>query len=158
MSKDKLYLDTSVPSAYFGERSRVRMQITQAFWLRALLEYDVAVSDVTQYEILKTKDPKRRTDMFELVQSLTQFAVTPRTEVLRLNYLAGNLVPRRKLEDPQHIAVAVENGFDYLVSWNFEHMVNAKTQKLLPVLNAKNGYFKQLVIVTPEAFPEMRQS
>ncbi len=30
MSKDKLYLDTSVPSAYFDERNQSRMQITQA--------------------------------------------------------------------------------------------------------------------------------
>jgi hypothetical protein len=50
---------------------------------------------------------------------------------LSLEYLTANLVPARKSEDAQHLAIAVENGFDFLVSWNFEHMVNAKTQKRL---------------------------
>ncbi len=157
MNKDRLYLDTSVPSAYFDERNPTRQQITQSFWKRALEEYEVAVSSVTVGEILKTPDEARRQQMLELIEPLHQLELSPQADKLSLDYLAGNLVPPSKIEDARHIAIAVENGFDFLVSWNFSHMVNVRTQRLLPVINAQNAYFKQTYIVTPEAFPERNQ-
>ncbi len=152
--KERLYLDTSVPSAYFDERNPGRMQTTQEFWSRALQEFALAISSVTISELTQTKDVDRRQQMLDLVRPITRLLLTNQSAQLSLVYVAGNLVPPSKLEDARHIAIAVENGFDYLVSWNFSHMVNARTQKRLPVINAQSGYFKQLIIVTPEAFPE----
>ena len=63
----------------------------------------------------------------------------------------GNLVPPSKIEDAQHLAIAVENGLDLLVSWNFSHMVSVRTQKRLPEICAAQRYFKQLLIVSPES-------
>jgi hypothetical protein len=33
MTKPKVYLDTSVPSAYFDERAPDRQRLTQRFWV-----------------------------------------------------------------------------------------------------------------------------
>lgn len=152
MNKEKIYLDTSVPSAYFDDRKPERMQTTHVFWHQALMEYELAVSSVTIFEITNTKDPDRRQQMLDLVEPLALFKMTPRTDELSLAYLSSNLVPPSKLEDARHLAIAVENGFNYLVSWNFSHMINAKTQRRLPIINAQHGYFRQLILVSPEAF------
>ena len=63
-----------------------------------------------------------------------------------------NIVPAAKFEDAQHLAYAIVNGMDCLVSWNFRHMVNFNTMDRLPVVAAKHSYFKQLKIVSPQAF------
>lgn len=41
----RLYLDTSVPNAYFDEKNLYRQEITRQFWLK-LKEYDVFISDL----------------------------------------------------------------------------------------------------------------
>ena len=43
--KPKLYLDTSVPNAYFDEKNPYRQEITRQFWLK-LKEYQVFISDL----------------------------------------------------------------------------------------------------------------
>ena len=152
MAKETVYLDTSVPSAFFDSKWLYRQQITQEFWPYALTEYQLAISEVTLAEIEATPDLTRRQEMLGLVATIPILDLSPRAALLSLEFLAANLVPAKKREDARHLAIAVENGFDFLVSWNFEHMVNAKTQKRLPVVSAQQGYFKQLLIVSPEAF------
>ena len=46
----KLYLDTSVPNAYFDEKNSHRKEITRQFWLK-LKEYEVFISDLVIREI-----------------------------------------------------------------------------------------------------------
>lgn len=67
-------------------------------------------------------------------------------------FVAGNLVPDRKRADAIHLALAVHYGMDYLASWNFDHMVQVKTKRRLPVLAAEHGYFKHPMIVSPQEF------
>jgi hypothetical protein len=83
---------------------------------------------------------------FELV------TLTTAAEKLALDFKAANLVPANKFEDALHLAIAVERGFEFIVSWNFSHMVNAKTQKRLPVISAQHGYFHQTLIYCPSSF------
>ena len=54
VGQEKLYLDTSVASAYFDNRSPYRMQITRIFWHTAVTEYQLVVSEVTLAEIKAT--------------------------------------------------------------------------------------------------------
>jgi hypothetical protein len=41
---------------------------------------------------------------------------------------------QKSLSDCWHIANAIVSGCDAIVSWNFKHIVNMKTQKLLAAL------------------------
>ena len=51
MKKETLYLDTSVPSAYFDERTRERRQATEKFWMETLPRYQACVSEITLEEL-----------------------------------------------------------------------------------------------------------
>ena len=55
--KIKLYLDTSVPNAYFDEKNPHRQEITRQFWLQ-LKEYQVFISNLVIREMKATGDEK----------------------------------------------------------------------------------------------------
>lgn len=152
INQESIYLDTSVASAYFDSRWPARMQMTKEFWQKVLPDYEQVVSELTFTEILNTKDDVRRAEIFSLVDGLSALPITKEVERLADVLLQANLVPPKKREDALHLACAVVNGVDYVVSWNFEHMVQAKTQKRLPILCAQAGYFRQILIVSPQSF------
>lgn len=74
--------------------------------------------------------------MLGLIQNLPIIRMTQESEEMAQEFISSNLVPPKELEDAQHLALAVEFGFDFMVSWNYSHMINARTQKKLPVLSA----------------------
>ena len=146
-----IYLDTSVISAYFDDRTPDRRDETRRFWDFAR-DYQFLVSDLVLREIEDTPSPDKKGQMRSLIQGIPILPLTEKATLLAIDFAVGNLVPPKKLDDAQHLALAVTHGVDFLVSWNFRHMVNVKTVGRLPMLAAKNGYFKPLAIVTPEFF------
>lgn len=147
-----LYLDTSVPSAYFDSLKPSRMEQTQSFWTLAVREYAMVISPVVIDEILKTPSVERRNEMLGLVRELPIVKTTRETYEMAEAFVKANLVPVKKQEDALHLALAVENGFDFLVSWNYSHMINARTQSRLPLLSAARGYWKKMNLVSPLVF------
>jgi predicted nucleic acid-binding protein len=152
IDRESIYLDTSVPSAYFDTRWPGRMQMTRQFWDQVLPGYERMASELTFIEILNTKDAVRRAEIYTLVTDLSALPLSKEVERLADSIVLANLVPPKKREDALHLACAVVNGADYVVSWNFEHMVQVKTQKRLPVLCAQAGYFRHPLIVSPQSF------
>ena len=51
-------------------------------------------------------------------------------------------------EDALHIAIATLNKMDYLLSWNFRHIVKIKTRRIINKVNLSLGY-SELSIITP---------
>ncbi len=154
MLKKTLYLDTSVASARCDPRWPERMAATQRFWVESLPLFEVYVSEVVIIEAAQTPDPVRRAEILSGVQDLPHLNLTPAVQTLAQAFLDANLVPVRKRDDARHLALAVHHGMDYLVSWNFDHMVHVKTKSRLPVLSAEHSYFKHPMIVSPQEFLE----
>ena len=80
-----------------------------------------------------------------------KFDVLERTEVInRLaeEYIKNGVLSENRLADCLHIAFAVVNNCDIIVSWNFKHLVNVKTINKVKVVNAINHY-KEISIVPP---------
>jgi len=69
-------------------------------------------------------------------------------ESLAKEYIHYGAIPESYHEDAYHIAIAVLNNIDYLLSWNFKHMVRKKTRDIVRMVNTLNG-FRQLEIMTP---------
>lgn len=46
MKKETLYLDTSVPSAYYDERAKERQDATIKFWKEVLPNYQGYISEI----------------------------------------------------------------------------------------------------------------
>ncbi len=148
----RLYLDTSVISAYFDERTPDRVSATRAFWQSAQSDFEFTVSPLVVHELDRTPGEQRRKELLALILPLALVPSTSEAQHLADRILEANIVPENKPEDALRLAIAVERGLDALVSWNFRHMINFKTQRFLPVVCAKNGYFKSLQITSPLNF------
>ena len=66
-------------------------------------------------------------------------------------YIQENVVCKTSFADCLHIALATLSKADYLVSWNFKHIVNIQRIKGYNSVNLKKGY-GQLEIRSPMEF------
>ena len=64
-------------------------------------------------------------------------------------YLEHQVVGPGSRSDALHVALAVVNNCDVLVSWNFKHIVNLGRIRLFNAVNLENGY-RPLEIRSPK--------
>jgi len=65
--KPRVYLDTTVPSAYFDRRTPDRQRLTKQFWAESLPKFEPAISTVVLLEIRDTPAQERRKEIEDLV-------------------------------------------------------------------------------------------
>jgi predicted nucleic acid-binding protein len=147
--KQRLYIDTSVFGGYFDEEFS---EFTRPLFERLQHgEFRLLFSAVTQDEL--SSAPER---VKKLVTSLkaenTEFMETNDEAVeLATQYIAEKVVGQTSFADCLHIALATINRADYLISWNFKHIVNVQRIRGYNAINIKNGY-KELEIRSPRDF------
>jgi len=148
MKKESLYLDTSVPSAYYDARAKERMEATIKFWKEILPHYNTYVSEITVKELEDTKDKNLRRKLRELIK---EFKVLKEKKVIRdlaKTYVEKGIFSERCIDDALHVAMASYYEISYLVSWNYEHLVKVKTRRFVNSVNILEG-FKEIEIVSP---------
>lgn len=144
--KLKLYLDTSVPSAYLDFDKPERQRETKDFWDR-INQYEVYISDFVIKEIEKTKNQKRKEKLLEIVKTFRVLnGESDEIKELIQEYVANKAIDI--VEDAIHVAIAVVNEIGILVSWNYKHLVNLKTKREVNAINISNGY-NPIEIVDP---------
>lgn len=114
-------------------------------------EFILLFSTVTQDELENAPEKVRG-----LVKSLkagnTEFLETTDEVVdLATEYIDEKVVGQTSYADCMHIALATINKADYLISWNFKHIVNVQRIRGYNAINLKNGY-KILEIRSPRDF------
>jgi len=147
--KLRIYLDTSVISALFDERSPEMMRWTKEFW-RSINEYEVHISDLTIAEVQETPDVKLKEQMVKIIANLNRLKISEEVEQLGNEYVRYGAVPIKYRKDALHIAIAVLNHIDILVSWNYRHIVRRKTKEVVRMVNSKYGYPFIEIIAPPE--------
>ncbi len=70
---------------------------------------------------------------------------------LATEYIAEKVVGQTSFADCLHIAIATINRADFLVSWNFKHIVNVQRIRGYNSINIKYGY-RLLEIRSPREF------
>lgn len=58
-------------------------------------------------------------------------------------------MPEKYRDDARHIAIGVVYDLDYIVSWNYKHMVNIAVRRLVDSVNIRLGY-NPIEIISPE--------
>ncbi|MEW6103317.1 MAG: PIN domain-containing protein [bacterium] len=145
--KIKVYLDTSVISAYFDERNPERQSLTELFFKKIEM-FESYVSEVVLAEIDDTKDVELRNKLREKTVSLKILPIDEESRTLADEYVKHEAVPSDYSEDALHIAISTINEIDYLLSWNFDHIVKVKTRRIVNMVNTSAGY-PDLEIITP---------
>lgn len=147
--KHRLYIDTSV----FGGLYDVEFaEFTIPLFERLDKgEFTLLFSTVTEEEL--TNAPRRVQELVTRIKvEHTEFLETNDEAVdLATEYIAEKVVGQTSYADCLHIALATINRADYLISWNFKHIVNVERIRGYNAINIKNGY-KQLEIRSPRDF------
>ena len=145
--KPRLYFDTSVFGGLFDEEFK---DITEKLFQMMLNDEIICVySDLTETELEKA--PERVKNYFNnLPREMVEF-VEVSEDAFRLaqEYIQEKVVGETSFDDCVHIATATINKVDYLVSWNFRHIVNVFRIRGYNSVNIRNGYI-QLDIRSPK--------
>jgi predicted nucleic acid-binding protein len=149
MKKETLYLDTSVPSAYYDNRAEERREATIKFWKEVLPHYDVCISTITIEELGATKDKVLRRNFERLVNGFNLLKPNKKIRELTNVYIHKRIFRERYVDDALHVAIATFYKVPYLASWNFEHLVKVRTRRLVNSVNALEG-FGGIEIVSPQ--------
>ena len=147
--KLRIYLDTSIFSAYFDDRAPDRRVQTKEFWAR-IAAFEASTSELTREELEKTPDAGRRRKLLKLLESLTLHPVTEEMKRLTQNYVKAGVFTPAMLNDAVHVAAAVLTRQDILLSWNFKHMVNRTRRAKVNEVNISLGLPSIEIIAPPE--------
>jgi hypothetical protein len=145
--KPRLYFDTSVFGGVYDEEFE---EISTSLFEKVKLGQIVCVySDLSETELENA--PQRVKDFFaELPKEYTQkVEVTEEAFELAQKYLDEKVVGHTSADDCRHITTATINKVDYLVSWNFKHIVNVFRIRGYNSVNIRSGY-PQLDIRSPK--------
>ena len=155
--KPRVYVETSV-LGYLTSRPSGdlvvagRQKITRDWWRYALKAFDLVASELVHREA-SAGDPQAIRDRREALKGLPVLAITERAEDLARALVVGAAVPPTEREDSLHIALAVVNGVEYLVTWNFKHIANATMRSKIHGVCIAKGY-DPCAICTPEELLE----
>ena len=148
--KQKIYLDTSVVSHLDQHDAPERMAETQKFWeLVKKGEYSVFISEVATDEIDNCNDEKKN-KLYSYLRKV-EYAFVNKSrdmEELATHIIDMGILTQKSFDDCCHIALAILNECDIIVSWNFKHLVNPKTIRGIRAITISQGY-KDILICDP---------
>ena len=147
--KQRLYLDTSVFGGYFDEE--FSKNTIPLFERIENLEFMALYSEITLEELENA--PIKVKNLLSVLNSINSEFLVVSEEIIDLarTYISENVVGKTSFADCLHIAIATVNRADFLVSWNFKHIVNIQRIRGYNSVNVKFGY-RQLEIRSPREF------
>ncbi len=155
--KPVAYIETSVVSYLTARQSRdvvvaAYQEVTREWWSTASARFELVASElvVTESGAGNVRAARAR---LEMLDSVTLLDVTENSEELTRLLLDRGAVPREAAADAAHIGIAVANGVDYLVTWNFRHIANAAMRSRIELVCRQAGY-EPPVICTPNELME----
>lgn len=155
-NKLKIYLDTSVVSYLSQNDSPLEMQYTLELWERFKAGFfDVNISQVGLSEIYECNEPKKsilKSKLEEIKYNVLK--VDNDTYNLANEIVEKKILTEKSFDDCTHIAVAIQNNCDIILSWNFKHMVNIKTIQGVRKITSIKGY-NSVEIMNPKTFFEL---
>lgn len=147
--KQRLYLDTSVFGGYYDDEFA---EFTIPLFERLDKdEFILLFSTVTQEELVNA--PLRVQNLVKSMKvEYTEFLEVSNESVdLATKYISEKVVGPTSYADCLHIALATIEKADYLISWNFKHIVNVQRIRGYNSVNVSEGY-QELEIRSPRDF------
>lgn len=147
--KQRYYIDTSVFGGYFDKE--FKEHTIPLFEILKRGDFILLFSSVTQDEL--NNAPEHVKALVNSVKAINTEYLNSSDEAVELanEYISAKVVGQTSFADCLHIALATIHKADYLISWNFKHIVNVQRINGYNSINLKNGY-KVLEIRSPREF------
>lgn len=154
--KPKVYLETTIVSYLTAEPTRdvvqaAHQRLTREWWDRRE-RFDLFVSQtvITEAAGGNAEAASRRLAALDGIATL---AVTAEAADLATQFVRAQAMPEKAAVDALHVAIAVVNGMDYVLTWNCTHIANAAIRDKIERTCREAG-FEPPIICTPEELME----
>ena len=156
--KPKVYVETTIISYLTARPSRDliiagHQQVTHEWWQTTRLDFALVSSQLVVREA-GAGDPAAAQERLALLGELTLLEITEEALALAQHILQTGAIPVSFPEDALHVAVAVVNGIEYLLTWNYKHLANAGMRSKIEAACRGLGY-EAVIICTPEELMEV---
>ena len=153
-----VYLETTVVSYLAAKPSRDvviagHQQSTQEWWDEKRPECRLIASQLVVQEAGKG-DAQAAQRRLSILKELELLEFTSAATNLARALITKGAIPHTSLEDALHVAIAVVNGCQYLLTWNFRHLAGASARERIQALCRSEGY-QPAIICTPEELLEV---
>ena len=125
---------------------------TKLWWSTAAGRFDLFVSQLVVREC-SDGDSDAVKDRLVSIDGISVLPITSDAESLASALIQGRAVPESQPNDALHIALAATHGVQYLVSWNFRHIVNASLRPVIERI-CRDAEYDSPVLCTPEELLE----
>ena len=155
--KPKVYVETSVISYLTSRPSRDiviagHQQTTQDWWQNCRKTFDLVASQLVIREA-RAGDSLASEQRLAVLKEVQLLSVTEEAVFLANTFIETGIMPQKAAEDALHIAIAVTNSVDYLLTWNCRHIANAVIRKQVERICRARDY-EPVIICTPEELME----
>jgi hypothetical protein len=147
MDKPKIYLETTMFSFYYAERTaplylEYKALVRRVFELIQAGVYEPYTSPYTTREISSEPNRDKREKMQALISDygVVVLPITEEIERLTALYVQERAIAPAWAMDAAHIATATYNGLDFIVSLNFAHIVRPWTIERVRLVNMRENY------------------
>jgi predicted nucleic acid-binding protein len=150
---DTVYLETTVIGNIAGRLHpnpdiSSRQRITREWWATASVRYAIVISKITLDEC-GDGDPSAAAERLEIVRGIPLLDESADAEALASLLIQRLAVPPTEPRDALHIATAAVHGVQFIVTWNFKHILNPHLQAKIADACREAGFVPP-VICTPE--------
>jgi hypothetical protein len=151
--KPRVYIETTVVSYLTAWPSRdivvaAHQQLTREWWQTQKDRFELLTSEVVLRES-GAGDPQAARERMAVLATIPVLGINDLATDLADVLLRAGAVPSTVPEDALHIAIAVANGIDYLLTWNCRHLANATIRAQIDKVCTAAGH-QPVVICTPE--------
>ena len=150
MRTPRVYIETSVFNFVFAEDAPDKKQDALKLFeeIKAGF-YEPFTSQYAIDELMEAPEEKRQ-KMLRLLKDYSIKLIETSDDAVRLAdlYVADGVIPSNYRTDALHIAIASVMELDFVVSFNFRHIVKRKTIILAGAINQRVG-LRQIAIFSP---------
>ncbi len=159
--KSSVYIESTIPSYLAADPSRdlhflADQQATREWWDLRRPEFDLYISEAVLAEV-SAGDPGAAGRRLDVLKDIPILDATPEADRLAAKLLAQMVLPAKAAIDAQHIAIAVVNGLDYLLTWNCTHIANATLRGRIESICRSSGFTPTIIRTPPELLKEPRR-
>jgi len=158
MEKQSVYIETTVVSYATARPSRdlivaAHQQVTVEWWENVLPLLEPFVSPVVIEEASRGEEVATKLRL-EKIAAFPVLEITDGVRELAELYFEKIPIPDKARGDAYHLALATFHGIDFLVSWNFTHILSARVRTAIQSINTIRG-ISTPIICTPEELMEV---
>ena len=146
-----VYIETSVWAMAGPNQSPVLQHPTLDFLAqcagRVHLPY---ISDIVTKELRRAPADIQEIVLAKLIEvNPLQLPIPPTIDTLAQRFVKEGVLSPRRLDDARHVACAIVNHVDLLVSWNYRHIANARKAEAFNAIAVLCGFSGKIEIHTP---------